>query len=451
MAQKYDSVRELAALLREDGDKILDASSKLSISTTILHRINASFSRFFKQQNCQDGSFNVVNSGSDSVESFLDLQFVYDFFQKTIGLKIFPGPDMHVQQYPVDVNVFHNLKLLEIHRFSLGLVKGIKSLRTQLQYLTCMRSLSTLKEVLEWCGADRSQGFIWCELKEAVFSHNGLNNLDTSLEFTPCLQTLDLSHNQIQNAQPLNCLANLKYLNLSFNQLESVPAFSSNLCRKLEVLVLRNNYVEDIQEVSTLCKLRELDLSGNCLLEHSLLGPLNNLGSLQHLNLQGNPLSFNLHHREITVKYLHPNAASLHFVLDNVALKRAELRLAGSLHPPPAPLERSSSFNSTTTASTVIPADRNQAKKVTSKNDKLEDEAEVADTLGADLEKQTQTNEWLQENMLGMQDSGFVAGPRPASPSGCSIGEQKLFGLLCINPVNVSENKKLCCAVLGVG
>lgn len=415
MARKYDNITELAALLRQDGDKILDASSKLSLSTTLLHRINTSFARLFKNQSKHNSvtSFDVVSNSNCDV---IDLQFVYDFLQKTIALKILPSSDIFVNPHVIDINVFRNLKLLEIQRFSTSLVKGIKNLRAQLQYLTCIRSLGTLKEVLEWCGADRCQGFIWSELKEAVFTHNGLNNLDASLEFTPCLQTLDLSHNRIRNAQALTCLSHLRFLNLSFNQLESIPVFNGN---RLQVLIIRNNYIEDLQDISTLTNLEELDLSENCLLEHSCLAPLANLHSLRWLSLQGNPLSFHPQHRTLSVKNLHSSAASNSFTLDYVTLNRAEQRLVGSLHPPiiRVPLERSSSFNSTTTASTVVPVNR-----------KEEQESEKQERRNGENEKQTQTNLWLETTYVsdlvgGMQDSGFVAGPRPASPSECSIGK----------------------------
>lgn len=401
MAITYDNISDLAALLREDGDKILDASSKLSLSATLLRKLNVSFSKLFKHNS--DETFHVVSSSTDIFDSFLDLQFVYEFLQKTIALKILPGTAATTCQ-TIDINVFRNLKLLEIHRFSLGLVRGIKSLRTQLQYLTCMRSLGALREVLEWCGGDRSQGFVWCELKEAVFSHNGINTLDASLEFTPCLRTLDLSHNCIQNAQPLNCLSHLEHLNLSFNRLESLPKFSSNTAGRLNVLILRNNYIEDIQELSILSKLKELDLANNCLMEHSVLAPLTNLAHLQSLNLQGNPLSFHKQHRSITARYLHSNTASKNFLLDGVVLNKAECRLVGSLHPPVISLDRSSSFNSTLTSSTVVPT-RGSVSRV------------------EELRQREGNGSCLQEEMVGMQDSGFVAEPRPASPSECSIGE----------------------------
>lgn len=407
MAITYDNISDLAALLREDGDKILDASSKLSLSSTLLRKLNVSFSKLFKQS---EETFHVVSSSSDIIESFLDLQFVYEFLQKTIALKILPGTG---NQSTVDINVFRNLKLLEIHRFSLSLVKGIKSLRTQLQYLTCMRSLSALKEVLEWCGGDRSQGFVWCELKEAVFSHNGINNLDTSLEFTPCLRTLDLSHNRIQNAQALNCLSHLEFLNLSFNCLQNFPTFSNSTASRLQVLILRNNYIEDIQELAVLSELRELDLANNCLMDHTTLGPLSNLPLLRCLILQGNPLSFHKQHRLITARYLHANTASANFLLDNVVLNKAERRLVGSLHPSPVSMDRSSSFNSTTTSSTVIPANSSLPS-----GDRVR-----VEVVAARSEQSNNLNGCLQEEMIGMQDSGFVAGPRPASPSECSIGK----------------------------
>lgn len=416
------NITELVIFLKEEGDRILDAHAKLSLSTNILHKINMSFNRMFKKQQ-SDGDFEVLNL-NDVSESVLDLQFVYEFFQKTIGLKLTPGDDILTRQCVVDLNVFRSLKLLEIHRFSLNLVKGIKSLRTQLQYLTCMRSLDTLREVLEWCGADKSRGFVWSELTEAVFSHNDLSNLDASLEFTPCLQALDLSHNRLKNAQSLNCLPNLRYLNLSFNQLISLPALS---CRKLEVLVVRNNYIEDIQEVSLLSKLTELDLRENCLLEHVSLCPLSSLSKLRMLKLAGNPLSFHAKHRHQTIKYLHPST-SMNFVLDCQPLSRRELSLVSTIHPMQVPSEILP-----TSATSQVALHRTQHKPLVEKSELCDDCSKLQNVQtssnNADrVERETQTNANMQDvlhisDMIGMQDSGFVTELRPASPSASSIGK----------------------------
>lgn len=63
--------------------------------------------------------------------------------------------------------------------------------------------------------------------------------------------------------------------------------------------------------ISTLDALTELDVSGNCILDHSSLLPLSSLITLSFLNLHGNPLSFHPTHRQITAQCLHKNTASV--------------------------------------------------------------------------------------------------------------------------------------------
>jgi len=87
---------------------------------------------------------------------------------------------------------------------------------------------------------------VWASLKHLVLSHNALEFLDESLELVPWLQTLDLSHNMIANAKEISHLSNLKYINLGYNKLEEVPMFNKTLLHSLQVLVLKNNYIDDL-------------------------------------------------------------------------------------------------------------------------------------------------------------------------------------------------------------
>lgn len=52
--------------------------------------------------------------------------------------------------------------------------------------------------------------------------------------------------------------------------------------------------------------LTELDLSYNCLMEHSVLWPLEKMSALLWVSLEGNPLSYHPKHRLLSVKHLHP-------------------------------------------------------------------------------------------------------------------------------------------------
>lgn len=92
------------------------------------------------------------------------------------------------------------------------------------------------------------------------------------------------------------------------------------------MLILRNNFIEDIRELTALVNLCELDLSHNCLLHHDALAPLAYLATLQWLCVEGNPLSFHPLHRSRTARYLHMNTATVRFMLDRSLLSMRKVR-----------------------------------------------------------------------------------------------------------------------------
>lgn len=239
-----EEIKQLAFVLRQNGDKVLNGQGKLSLSVSLLNTLNGSFSLVTEQRDSLSNSFQVVNTNTN-VEIFSDLQFLHDFMQRSVSLKLIPGPLNDGQQDTVDISVFKNIKFLELYKVNAESVVGIQYLRARLQFLVCVRNIRCLKDILEQCGGDKSAGFLWNELKEAVFSHNEITALDNSLEFAPWLHTLDLSHNNIKCASELNCLSNLKNLNLSYNKLDSVPQFTGQICSRLQVsCLLYLNYVK---------------------------------------------------------------------------------------------------------------------------------------------------------------------------------------------------------------
>lgn len=96
------------------------------------------------------------------------------------------------------------------------------------------------------CGGDAGIGFVWPSLVYLALPHNALECLDESLELTPWLQTLDLSHNMITSAKEILCLSNLKYLNLGYNKLEKVPVFNKAVLHLLQILVLKSNHIDSL-------------------------------------------------------------------------------------------------------------------------------------------------------------------------------------------------------------
>lgn len=138
---------ELVKLLRQNGDMILSASSKLSLSTKLLHSLNEAFSLIVLESEDLDSSFQVCNSSK--VDIFRDIKFLHDFVQKTISLKIthYSSDDDVII---IDISKFRHLKYLELKKISIELVKGLQSVRGQLESIVCAgrKGVSTIYQLL---------------------------------------------------------------------------------------------------------------------------------------------------------------------------------------------------------------------------------------------------------------------------------------------------------------
>ncbi|XP_020279249.1 serine/threonine-protein kinase 11-interacting protein isoform X2 [Pseudomyrmex gracilis] len=319
-------VVELAKILRQNGDELLSASSKLSLSTKLLNSLNEAFSLIVVESEELDTSFHVCNSSK--IDIFHDVKFLHDFVQKIVGLKVTHcSSDVRVI---IDISKFKHLKYLELRKVSIEWVKGLQSVRGQLESILCTgrKGVSTISQLLAECGGDTvGIGFVWASLKQLILPHNALEHLDESLELAPWLQILDLSHNMITSAKEISCLSNLKYVNLGYNKLEEVPVFNKTALHLLQVLVLKNNYIENLIGLEGLECLTELDLSYNCLMEHSMLWPLQTMSTLMWMSLEGNPLSYHPQHRALSIIHLHPSLSDSKFVLDHLPLSKLEKSL----------------------------------------------------------------------------------------------------------------------------
>lgn len=137
---------ELVKLLRQNGDKVLSASSKLSLSTKLLHSLNEAFSLIVVESEDLETSFHVCNSSK--IDIFRDVKFLHDFVQKTIGLKVtHHSSDAKVT---IDISKFRHLKYLELKKVPIELVKGLQSIRGQLEGIVCAgrKGVSTISQLL---------------------------------------------------------------------------------------------------------------------------------------------------------------------------------------------------------------------------------------------------------------------------------------------------------------
>ncbi|XP_005094455.1 uncharacterized protein LOC101855476 [Aplysia californica] len=335
------SLRNLCALLKSEGDKVLNGVSSFTLTTEVLTHLNIDCRRHSISGNgypAGQGSLLTGNSSFLSVrrrpqqtqenkmraEWDANIQFVKDFMLSTPRLKIIHTSS--TLSSPISLHRFLNLSVLELRKVPIHMVGGMHGLRASLKTLIVYRCLDKVKDLLECCGGDMTAPMTWAQLQNVSLSFNAISCLDESLRLLPCLESLDISHNTIQSCEGfLEILGDVKSIALAFNSLTTIPKMSLCSRTSLAILILRGNNLDNISGLEVLAVLQELDLGENCLNDHSLLEPLLSLNRLKQLHLDGNPLSYHQHHRGLTVCHLARSAATLDFELDKKKLIASEL------------------------------------------------------------------------------------------------------------------------------
>ncbi|KAK9879338.1 hypothetical protein WA026_004189 [Henosepilachna vigintioctopunctata] len=324
-------IENLAFLLKGNEGPISEGLKKVSLTNHVLDKINNLVDLYIKQLMINNPTCIDVSDQTSTETMKKNIQIIYSLMQNIAHLKVIA--DIVEVDSSIDISHFRHLQILEIQKIDILKITGINSLRVHLHHLICVRSIESLKSLLEECGADFSSRHVWAELKNLVLPYNGLSCLDSSIENAPWLTSLDLSHNELITADEVNLLSNLKYLNLSYNKLPRMPKFSGQLCNRLQILNVSNNFLEDLSELETLVNISELDLSDNCLIDHTTLEAISHMATLQWLSLTGNPLSYHIKHSSRTCVYLHLNIEPQRFILDFKKLNNEDVKLIGSFHP----------------------------------------------------------------------------------------------------------------------
>lgn len=371
---EIDEIENLALLLKGNEKPISEGFKKVSLTVHVLDKVNNLVNFHIKQLMINHPTCIDISDQISTETTKKNIQIIFKMMQSIAHLKLIA--DILPVDNAVDISEFRNLQVLEIQKVDISRIIGLSSQRLHLQQLICSRDLDSLKGLLEDCGGDYSSKYIWTELKNLVLPYNKLTSLDDSLECVPWLSSLDLSHNELTNADEINCLNNLKNLNLSYNKLQKLPKFSGQICNRLQILNVNNNFLEDISPLKNLVNVCELDLSDNCLIDHMVLISLSHLAALHWLSLVGNPLSYHSRHIQNTCVYLHSNIEPQRFVLDFKHLNSGDIKLIGTFHPL---LQRSNSeIFSASEGSNKLLTSVDRSKKVR--------EVDIEDTKSVDKE-----------------------------------------------------------------
>lgn len=199
----------------------------------------------------------------------------------------------------------HNNVILEIEDGAFDSLNHLSELDLSKNSITCITdfNLSNLtvlnlsKNSVEFFQSSKSESHY--KLKSLDLSENKMSYFPLLLEKNE-LQYLDISRNRLQsinvtgNPEYSYIFPKLRHLDMSYNQLRSIPESFFKCIRSLEVLNVSNNCLSSFSATGCLRVVKIIDLSFNSL--QSLMFKENTLETLEELFLQGNNLA-TLHHQ----------------------------------------------------------------------------------------------------------------------------------------------------------
>lgn len=136
----------------------------------------------------------------------------------------------------------------------------------------------------------------WQMLTHLTLSNCGITKLDPSLHMLPCLEVLDISHNDISHIIHLQDCPNLRVVNAAYNRVRVLSNIGW-VIGNVQVLNLAHNSLQSLDGVERLQSLRKLDLSYNSVGDINEVKVTVSLRDLISLVLFGNPCSVSPNYR----------------------------------------------------------------------------------------------------------------------------------------------------------
>ncbi|KAH8320930.1 hypothetical protein KR067_012373 [Drosophila pandora] len=354
---KYDIIyllQDLAKLFHESGDALLSSKKEYNLSALEVYAISERLSL-----PCPPSPGKY------------DFSHVLDFCTQLVSLVVTPVKDnsSFTQDYnTVDVpigrsniipnrlkfnlNAFRNLKTLRFSALSTENIVDVELLKPTLQTI-CVHNttIQNINQVLlcdnlhKHCdvpsllpeeisstasGASESNGSLvtadaWQELTELDLTGNLLTQIDGSVRTAPKLRYLVLEQNRIRTVQNLSELPHLQLLSLSGNLISECVDWHLTM-GNLVTLKLAQNKLKTLSGLRKLLSLVNLDLSSNQIEELDEVDHIANLPLLETLRLTGNPLAGSVDYRPRVLARFHERAAELS--LDNEPGTQLELDTA---------------------------------------------------------------------------------------------------------------------------
>ncbi|XP_014204877.1 nischarin [Copidosoma floridanum] len=229
----------------------------------------------------------------------------------------------------IDLSSFKNVEEFEVNSYPMDKIYNMGNLRDTVKTLKVhdsklknMTELTMCEEVHKHISS-ANDSHVWLKVTTLDLSNNQIEVIDEAIKLLPNIETLVLNNNRLNEISNVTLLPRLSQLHLASNSFSSLP---ENLHAKLGKIVyidLSGNQLTSLVSFAKLYCLEGLDLSCNRIEDIEEVKHIGNLPCLENLRLTGNPVSTIVDYR---VKVLEPfgrRAADIY--LDNEKPNQKEL------------------------------------------------------------------------------------------------------------------------------
>ncbi|XP_075235258.1 nischarin [Lycorma delicatula] len=263
-----------------------------------------------------------------------DFSHVLDFCSQLKTLKIegsnneFKTSNIIPNDLLFELTAFKTIETLILINVKLSNIYNISSVKDTVKAVSVKRcNAKSLADLLLCDELHKSTDCIteekkWFKLIEADLSQNEIESTDEFLQLMPNVERLMISENKITDIKDMTALKKLTHLSFSANLIKDIEDLS--LClNNIIYLDLSQNQLSSLKGFSNLKSLEGLDLSSNLIIDLSEIKYINVLPSIDYLNLTGNPVTTVIDYRVKVLEQFGMRAS--YICLDNEKPTQKEL------------------------------------------------------------------------------------------------------------------------------
>lgn len=320
----YDTfflLQDMALQFFTDGEDILKSSNSYNFSPVQLYAISERL-----KQPC---------STLEVIDKKFDFSHVLDFNSHLKILNIqgvsgkFGTSNIIPSTLPIELSCFKSVEKLVVNHYPIVRVYGMGNLRDTVKVLEVHSS--ELKNIVELVMCEElhkkienaNDSHVWLKVKHLDLSDNFIETIDEGIKLLPHIESLILNNNLLSEISNITLLPMLSKIHLASNSFRSLPEDLHTKLGNIVSIDISQNQLSSLISFSKLYSLEWLDVSCNKIEDINEIKYIGSLPCLENLRLTGNLVSTIIDYRVRTLEPFGKRAADI--CLDNEKPNQKEL------------------------------------------------------------------------------------------------------------------------------